>query len=296
MSHVPIDLIDRNEDQPRQIFDPSLLEELADSIQSEGLLQPITIRPMPDGRVEVVAGERRWRAHKILANDRRIGEFSTISCNIVEMTDLQRDVAAIVENLQRAGITPLEESDAIFKLLCKGMTPTEIGQRLGLSDLKVKWRLSLQNLAPEIRHLFATGNIEQQSANEIARLPDHREQMKMLKLIQSGRLVGWKAVRGAVEAIVMKKTQQDIFGESLPTVTEEDVAVLSDMEKRVERIGALVSSAWKDGACLIAVKVSRDRARLVAEKLAAIQPALRVMERELRNVSAQADAVLVAAE
>ena len=116
----------------------------------------------------------------------------------------------------------------------------------------------------------------------------------MLKLFQTGKLVGWKAVRAAVDAILERKSQADIFGEEAPRASNEDVAALNAMEQKIERMGAMAAAGWKDGECLVAVKVSRDRARLMAEKLAAMRTAVGTMERELRNAAPQADAVLMA--
>jgi ParB family transcriptional regulator, chromosome partitioning protein len=290
---IPIDLIDRNVDQPRKTFDAALLNELADSLLAEGQLQPITVRTKPGGLTyEIVLGERRWRAHRLLV-ERGHAQFSEIDCIVREMDDLTRDIAAIVENLQRKDVTCLEESDAFMRLLLKGVAPFDIATRCGVPLLRVKWRLSLQNLAPEIKHLLASGNLDQQAANEIARLPAGPEQFRMLKLFQSGKLGNWKAVRAAVDAILERKSQADIFGEDTPRASEEDVKTLTAMEQRIERMAAMASQGWRDGECIVATKVSRDRTRLMADKLAAMRTAIGTMERDLRNVAAQADAVLL---
>ena len=91
-----------NPDQPRKRFDKDALAELAASIKQNGLVQPITVRALPDDRYMIVAGERRWRAH-VLAG------LASIEANVIEVSDRERDILAIVENLQRADITPLEE-------------------------------------------------------------------------------------------------------------------------------------------------------------------------------------------
>lgn len=287
MQKIPIERIAPNPDQPRKKFDAAELDQLAASIKAEGLLQPITVRPIGKGRYEIVAGERRWRAHKLLA-DRGDPEGKMIACHVRAMNELARDIAAIIENLQRSDITPLEEADAYLRLQKSGLTPEQIAARTGAGLMRVKWRLSLRNLEPNIKRLFESEQIDRQAALEIARLPDHRDQVRILGLVNRGQLVGWKAVRTAVDALVTGETQADIFGPQAPPASQEELRVLSVMEARIEKAAALVSTGWKDGECVIANRVNPDRARLVADKLRAIQTCLRIMERELRNVSAQA--------
>jgi ParB family transcriptional regulator, chromosome partitioning protein len=286
---LPIDAIDPDPNQPRKLFAQDTIADLADSIKAVGLLQPITVRPS-GSRFVLIAGERRWRAHRLLADDGQLNP-PVIAAHVRHMTSDDVAIAAIVENLQRVDVTALEESDAFARLVAAGMEPEEIAKRCGIALFRVTWRLSLQNLQPEIRQLLATGNLDQQAANEIARLTERRDQGRMLKLCTSGKLVGWKAVRSAVDAVLEKKTQVDLFGEA-PRASDDDLEKVHHIEQRVDRMAAMCRAGWDDGECRIAVRVSRDRARLVADKLAAIRSSLGVMERELRRAHAQAEIVM----
>jgi len=102
----------------------------------------------------------------------------------------------------------------------------------------------------------------------------------------------WKAVRNAVDAIITGATQADIFGEMAPLPKEKELAVVRSMKKRVEEISSMVAMGWKNDECIVASRVSPDRAVEMADKLAAIKTAIAHMERELRNVSAQAKIVM----
>lgn len=284
---IPLAEIDRDPTQPRQVFEPAALQELAASIAENGLQQPITVRPL-GGRFQIVMGERRYRAHQLLG-------LSSILCHVRQMGDVEKAVAAIVENMSREDISPLEEAAAFGRLRdVHGLDVGEIAKRLGVVPFRVEWRLKLLNLEPTVRRLLETDQLDRQQALEIARLPDHADQIKLLRMVNAGKLIGWKAVRNAVEAILNPAGEAfDLFGAGAPKATAADVAMLSAMERKVQSVAAMVGSGWKDGECIVALRVDRDRAGRVADQIAAIQKALRVMERELRNTAAQH---LVAAE
>lgn len=291
MQKLPLSQIEPDPEQPRKIFDDAALRELADSIAASGLLQPITVRPVGKKRFQIVAGERRWRAHKILAETGRLPD-GLVPCIIRDMDDSTKAIAAIVENMQRVDVTPLEESDALAKLADLGMDENEIAERVGCAVFRVKWRLQLQRLDPDIRKLFATGNLDKQQAMEIARLDTYREQRRILQMINRGQLKGWKAVRNAVDAMLNADDAPDMFGGK---PSEKEVAAVRSIETKIAKVAAALASGWKDGECVVAVKVDRAKASLIADQLAAIQATARVMERELRNTMGQA-ALSVAAE
>src|ERR1035437_9967910 len=129
---LPISCVHPNPDQPRKRFDPDALAELAESIRQNGLIQPITVRALGDGQYMIVAGERRYRAHLLAGLD-------TIDANLVEISDAERDILAIVENLQRENISPLEEGRAFQKILDTGISADKLAERLGL---KQAWRVT----------------------------------------------------------------------------------------------------------------------------------------------------------
>jgi ParB family transcriptional regulator, chromosome partitioning protein len=157
-------------------------------------------------------------------------------------------VKQIVENIARADITPLEEADAFQELRDTfGMDADTIAAKLGLAPFRVRWRVQLLNLAPEIRKMVASGDLDRQQGMEIARLDKHADQSRIVRLINRQDLVGWKAVRNAVEAIINGTTQADIFGAAAPASRSEDLKVVRSMEQRVEQIAVVVALGWKDG-------------------------------------------------
>jgi ParB family transcriptional regulator, chromosome partitioning protein len=291
---IPIARIDPNPDQPRKRFEPAALAELADSIRVNGLLQPITVRPR-GRRFEIVAGERRWRAHGLLVKQGH-KRFAEITCNVVAMDDGERDIAAIIENLQREDIAPIEEANAFKRLVDRGMTAEDIAKATGAALFRVRWRLQLLNLSPAILALFEAAQLDRQQAMEIARLPGHGDQARILRLINAGKLVGWKSVRNAVDAIMTQATQADIFGDLAPKPTKADAKLVANMEQRIAQVIEMVGRGWRDGECIICARVNLDRAGKIADQLAALQSTFRVMERELRNVTAQGQIVLTQRE
>jgi len=282
-------LIDRNLDQPRADFQSpeavAAIEALADSIRANGLIEPILVRPKGD-RYEIVAGENRYRAHVRLC-ERGIPGFDVIRANVREMTDQERDIIAIVENVQRRDLKPMEEARAYKRLLDQGLTPAEIAERTGQAKFRIDWRLSLLNLDDGIVKLLDSGQIDRQSAMELSRLPAQHDQRRVLSMLNTGQLKGWKALRNAVDAVAGGMTQADIFGDA-PRATDADVAKVRGMEAKIESVAAMVGAGWKSGECIIANKVDPGRATAMADRIAAINAALRIMERELRNTAAQA--------
>lgn len=286
---IPIGRIDPDPKQPRKKFGPAELESLADSIEANDLIQPISVRPGRKGHYIIVAGERRWRSHGILVA-RGLRRFAFIACNV----ETKRATAAgirikqIVENIAREDLEPLEEARAFAQLVEDfGMTPEEIAEKAGLAVFRVRWRLSLLNLAPPIARMVEAGHLDRQQALEVARLDDHADQTRLVQMINRHELVGWKAVRNAADAILNRITPTDLFGDAAPTVSASEIATLGGMEHKIGTVADMVAFGWRAGECIIANKVSPDRAGMMADKLAAIRTAISHMERELRNAGAQ---------
>jgi ParB family chromosome partitioning protein len=291
IKEISVSSIQPNPEQPRKIFNKAALEELAASIKENGLIQPIKVRPInkvgQEGRYEIIAGERRWRAHQLAG-------LETIHCIVERTSELDMDIQAIIENMARVDVTPLEEARAFQRMLDKGMTMEELAKRLGRQAWRIEERVRLLDLDPQILKLYETGNVSQEAASEISRIKEHSQQMKIFKLVSGGQLKGYKAIRTAVDTALGKLSQADIFGEAAPAATEEDVEVLRGIEAKIAQITKMVSAGFKDGECVIAAKVDRDRARHVADQLAAIKVAISHMEKGLRNATAQAEIVMVA--
>ena len=143
--------IEPNKEQPRKTFDPTALDELAESIKKNGVLQPLLVRPMSDGSYQLVAGERRWRASRI-AGLREV--------LIREMSDEQAMEIALIENLQREDLNPIEEAEGLQLLISRyGLTQEEAAIRVGRSRPAIANSLRLLNLPEEIRSMAKAGEI-----------------------------------------------------------------------------------------------------------------------------------------
>jgi len=285
---IPVDQINRNLDQPRKLFDVNELEELADSIQSEGLMQPITVRPDGEGGYQIVAGERRWRAHCILQHRGEPG-FDTIPCHVKQMDDQTRDISAIVENLLRVDIAPLEEASAFGRLVDRGMTAADIAKRTGKSPTRIEQRLSLLRLAPDIAGFLAAKRIDEVHATEIARLEDHAQQRAIFDLLQKGKIGAWQSVKNAVDALLeppVAGPDEAPAAENGTTPEAHELTVLASMEKQIDEVAKLIGDGWSEGACISANRASMERVKLLASKVQLIRTHVRNMEKMLHNAAA----------
>ena len=142
-----------NRDQPRKTFDEAALEELAESIKQHGILQPLLVRPLPAGGYQLVAGERRWRAA-------RIAKLSEVPVIIKELSDTEAMELAIIENLQREDLNPIEEAEGLQALADKcGYTQEEIAASVGKSRPAIANSLRLLRLPEDVREMTKNGVI-----------------------------------------------------------------------------------------------------------------------------------------
>ena len=152
-SELPINEIIPNRDQPRKTFDEAALEELAQSIRQHGVLQPLLVRPIPSGGYQLVAGERRWRAS-------RMAGLKKVPVVIKELTDTETMEIAIIENLQREDLNPIEEAEGLQALIDKcGYTQEEVAASVGKSRPAIANSLRLLRLPQEVRDMTQSGEI-----------------------------------------------------------------------------------------------------------------------------------------
>jgi len=147
---VPVDRIRPNPDQPRRVFDPSHLKELSESIARHGVLQPVVLRYAGEGEYELVVGERRWRAS-------RAAGIETIPAVVAEIAPQDRLEIAIVENVQRHDLNPIELAHAYKELAVTGATQEEIGARVGLDRSSVANHLRLLELSRDFQEDVESG-------------------------------------------------------------------------------------------------------------------------------------------
>ena len=165
--------IEPNKDQPRKTFDEKALSELADSIAQHGVIQPLLVRPMPDGSYQLVAGERRWRAA------RRAG-LSEVPVVIREMSDSEMMELALIENLQREDLNPIEEAEGLQQLIhTYGLTQETAAARVGRSRPAIANALRLLSLPTPILELTRDGKISAGHARALLSLNDEEKMVEI---------------------------------------------------------------------------------------------------------------------
>lgn len=227
--------------QPRKRFDETALAELAASLKTAGMVQPIVVRPNPDGqpRYELVAGERRWRAAAIAALD-------TIPAIVVPLTEEQAAEWSLIENLQRADLSVMERAAAI-KSLCDrfGLTHAEAAERLGLERPTVTNLLRLLELPPEIRKLIDDGRLNSGHGKILVGLPQEL-QFRMADLAAKFE---WpiRRLEDEVNAELARASRAGVYaeggggGEAATQDSLHSRAIVADLEKQLgEHLGTKV--------------------------------------------------------
>lgn len=166
VSSLAIGEIEPNREQPRQNFDEEALNELASSIAEHGVLQPLIVRPTPDGGYQLVAGERRWRAA-------RIAGLTEVPVIVKTLTDSEVSVIALIENLQRENLNPMEEAEGIQKLIDEfDFTQEQAAQKLGKSRSALTNTLRLMSLPEKVRDLVSDDFLSQGHARALLGIND----------------------------------------------------------------------------------------------------------------------------
>jgi len=164
LDELTISDIVRGRYQPRRDFDQSSLEELAASIRTQGIMQPVVVRPRAQGGYELIAGERRWRAAQLAGLD-------TIPAVIRDVSDEQASAMALIENIQREDLNPLEEAQALERLKNEfGLTQQQVADAVGKSRAAVTNLLRLLNLTSAVRNLLSAGDLEMGHARALLAL------------------------------------------------------------------------------------------------------------------------------
>ncbi|HHZ87483.1 MAG TPA: ParB/RepB/Spo0J family partition protein [Chromatiaceae bacterium] len=154
LQSLPVDLIGRSPYQPRTEFDPERLQELADSIQAQGVIQPVVVRPLRDGRYELIAGERRWRAAQLAG-------LHDIPVVVRDVPDQAAMAMALIENIQREDLGAVDEAQALQRLHKDfELTHQEVADAVGRSRAAVSNMIRLLDLQPEVLALLSAGDLD----------------------------------------------------------------------------------------------------------------------------------------
>ena len=179
---VPVGRIEANPDQPRLTFDEATLAELSSSVKEHGVLQPILVRPVEGSRYQLIAGERRWRAAKMAG-------LETIPAMIEEIDDDTALEIAIIENLQREDLSPLDEAIMYDRMTSEhGYSVRKLAQKLGKDKGYIENRLRLADAPPEIRQLVSLRKDTVSHAYELLKVEDPRKRRRLAEQVASGEL------------------------------------------------------------------------------------------------------------
>lgn len=221
VTRLPLQKVEPNPNQPRRIFDEEELQALADSITEHGILQPLAVRAMDGGYYQIIAGERRWRAA-------RIAGLKEVPVIVVEADDKTVMELALIENLQRQDLNPMEEAEG-YRVLTEeyGLTQEDAAARVGKSRPAVANALRLLALPEEVRQLVETGELSAGHARAVLSLPTQARQKAAAQRILALRL----SVRQA-EAMCKR-----MAAEEKPKEEPEPLAVdyIAECEKHLTR-------------------------------------------------------------
>lgn len=228
LRQIPVDLIQRGRYQPRRDMDPDALKELADSIRQQGVMQPVVVRPLSEGRYELIAGERRWRATQLAELDR-------IPAIIRDVPDEAAIAMALIENIQRENLNPIEEAFALQRLQDEfGLTQAEVAEAVGKSRTTITNLLRLIGLTEDVRLMLEHGDLEMGHGRAMLTLAPE------LQLQVARQVVAKSLSVRQTEALVRRLQQQAQQAPAdTPKGIDPDIRRLQD--DLSERLGASVA-------------------------------------------------------
>jgi ParB family transcriptional regulator, chromosome partitioning protein len=244
--HVPVEFIQPGKYQPRQDFRSESLEELANSIKQQGVMQPIVVRTISPNRYEIIAGERRWRATQLAGLDK-------IPVIIKEVADNAAIAMALIENIQREDLNPMEEAVALHRLQEEfSLTQQEVADAVGKSRAAVANLLRLMNLQSEVRTFLERGDLEMGHARSLLALaPDQQ--------VQTARVV-------IAKGLSVRQTEALVRGLQSPKNTlnkqeTQDADIKSLQDELAEKLGAevLIEHSAKGKGRLVVKYASLDQ-------------------------------------
>lgn len=235
IQHIPLAKIGRNPSQPRTQFDPSAIRELAASIRERGVLQPVLLRPAGDG-YQLVAGERRFLAA-------REAGFASIPAIIRSLTDRESLLIALIENIQRENLNPIDEARAYYRLATEyGLQHEEIGQRVGKDRSTVSNAIRFNNLPQDVQSLMESGSLSAGHGRALLSLSTPKQQSDLAATAASH---GWSVrdledrIRrsGAPRAAKSRRSPRRAFSAELMALEDELMRVMGAKVRLTRRRG-----------------------------------------------------------
>lgn len=226
MRTIPVDLLQRGKYQPRVDFDSDSLQELADSISHQGLMQPITVRSIQNNQYEIIAGERRWRAAQLAGLD-------SIPAIVRDVSDQATVAMALIENIQREDLNPIEESQALIRLQNEfGLTQQQVAEAVGKSRSAVTNLMRLASLEPAVQQLLQKAEIELGHAKCLLALDGNAQ-------TQAARTVASKKMTVRQTEALVKQLQNPLPNNSSKQSVNKDIQNLQ--QDLSDKLGAKVS-------------------------------------------------------
>ena len=247
--------IEPNRNQPRKNFDDAAISALADSIREHGMLQPILVRPLPDSNnYQIVAGERRWRAARMLS----LNEIPVI---VRELSDIETAQIALIENLQREDLNPIEEAKAFQQLQDTfGMKQEDIAKKVGCSRSSVSNALRLLKLPEEVQKLLIKGDITTGHAKALLAFSDEKQML----------LAAQKAAEGILNVRQIEKLAAESDSKDSDTIPNfRPVSYFGEIEQALNsRLGRKVKVQFKKNKGTLMLEFySEEDLKLLAELL-----------------------------
>ena len=225
LQQLPVELLQRGKYQPRRDFNADSLQELADSIASQGLIQPIVVRALDQGDYEIIAGERRWRAAQLAGIDE-------VPAIVREISDQATIAMALIENIQREDLNPVEESQALIRLQDEfNLTQQQVADAVGKSRSAVTNLMRLASLQPLVQQQLERGDIELGHAKCLLTLEGDMQ-------IQAARTVASEGLTVRQTEVLIKKLQSPAAENKTKTSANQDI--LNLQQQLSEKLGAVV--------------------------------------------------------
>jgi ParB family chromosome partitioning protein len=283
---IPLALIYGNPDQPRKTFEPGALAELAASIRENGLAQPITVRPDDAGKFMIVMGERRFRAHQLLA-ERDPKSWPDLLCMVSKVDDMQLAVNAIIENDQRVDVAPLEQARSYQRMIdLHGFNVDTLAIKLGKPVRRIRERLDLLGMSEESQLLFEQGHINPTQAWHLSKL-DTRQQAQLVRAINAGQCRTNEQLYAICEAMRDEGAQNALFDMAPVGPTDDERKRAAGFEDQLNRIAATLRASIDDQQTVTAVRrVDPGRASTIADLIALMAVDFRRLETAFRVAAA----------
>lgn len=213
ITYLPIESIRPNPYQPRKQFSKIPMEELCESIKEYGVIQPINVRRISNSIYELVAGERRLRASNMAG-------LKEIPAIIVDVNDNDSAVLALIENLQREGLSYMEEAEGYNNLINDhGFTQEELAQKIGKSQSTIANKIRLLKLPPLVKKILSDNNLTERHARALLKLHDEQLQLKILKHVCE-RGLNVKKTEDLIERAIEKYTKKQKERKNKPQLTK----------------------------------------------------------------------------